>query len=236
MSLLTDFEIKEALARKEIVIENFDEEKCLQPASYDMRVGRRAIISRSRTLEEFKEKISEECPKEIDLEKEGSITIPAGAFCLITTYEKVRFSKRYAGHIGVRSYYTRKGLALLSGLQIDRGFEGVLVLGICNISPKSFALDYQDPFCTIEIHRLEREVEKPFPESKMTDQKDGKIPRGDKDYLRIIETMSISDMTEAIVMLSTNINKLTSHVKILWFLIPLMTALLVVIISALLQR
>ena len=180
MSLLADIEIKEAIEKKDIVIENFDEEKCLQPASYDMRVGKRVIISRSRTLEDFKEKIKEEQPKEIDLEKEGSITIPAGAFCLITTYEKVRFSERYAGHIGIRSYYTRKGLALLSGLQIDPGFEGVLVLGICNISPRSFTLDYQDPFCTIEIHRLEREVEKSFPESKMADQKEGKIPSGIK--------------------------------------------------------
>jgi deoxycytidine triphosphate deaminase len=69
--LLTDIEIKEAIERGDISIENFEIEKCLQPASYDMRVGKRAIVSKSITLEEFKEKVSKETTKEIDLEKEG---------------------------------------------------------------------------------------------------------------------------------------------------------------------
>ena len=58
MSLLTDIEIKEALEKGEISIENFDKEKCLQPASYDMRVGKRALLSRSVSLEEFKTKVA----------------------------------------------------------------------------------------------------------------------------------------------------------------------------------
>ena len=230
MSLLTDIEIKEALEKGEISIENFDKEKCLQPASYDMRVGKRALLSRSVSLEEFKTKVAEQEAKEIDLEKEGSVTMPAGAFCLLTTFEKITLSKRYAGHIGIRSYYTRKGLSLLSGLQIDPGFSGVLVLGFCNLSPRSFTIEYQDPICTIEIHRLSREVEKPYPETRFAEQKQGKIPLADKDYLRTIETMSISDMTKAILMLSQNVSELGADIKNLKFWIPVITGIIVAIL------
>jgi deoxycytidine triphosphate deaminase len=230
MSLLTDIEIKEAIERGDISIENFDTEKCLQPASYDMRVGKRAILSRSVSLEEFKTKVAEQEAKEIDLEKEGSVTIPAGAFCLVTTLEKITLSRRYAGHIGIRSYYTRKGLSLLSGLQIDPGFSGVLVLGLCNLSPRSFTIEYQDPICTIEIHRLNRDVEKPYPASRFADQREGKIPLPDKDYLRTIETMSISDMTKAILMLSQNVSELGTDIKNLKFWIPVITGIIVAIL------
>jgi len=230
MSLLTDIEIKEAIERGDISIENFEIEKCLQPASYDMRVGKRAIVSKSITLEEFKEKVSKETTKEIDLEKEGSTTISAGAFCLITTYEKIKLSNEYAGHIGIRSYFARKGLSLLSGLQIDPGFSGVLVLGFCNLSPRSFTIEYQDPICTIEIHRLSRDVEKPYPESRFAEQKQGKIPLPDKDYLRTIETMSISDMTKAIPMLSQNVSELGTDIKNLKFWIPVITGIIVAVL------
>lgn len=230
MSLLTDIEIKEAIERGEISIENFDKEKCLQPASYDMRVGKRAILSRPVSLEEFKTKVAEEGAKEVDLEKEGSVTIPAGAFCLITTFEKITLSRHHAGHIGIRSYYTRKGLSLLSGLQIDPGFSGVLVLGFCNLSPRSFTIEYQDPVCTIEIHRLSKDVEKPYPASRFAEQKEGRIPLPDKDYLRTIETMSISDMTKAILMLSQNVSELGTDIRNLKFWIPIVTGIIMAIL------
>jgi len=62
----------------------------------------------------------------------------------------------------MRTYYTRKGLAVLSGLQIDPGWNGILVLGLANLSPRSVTLDYKDTLCTIEIHRLNRPAEKAY--------------------------------------------------------------------------
>jgi len=236
MPLLTYIEIKEAVEKGEISIENFDIEKSLQPASYDMRVGKRAIVSKSITLEEFKDKVTKETTKELDLEKEGSITIPAGAFCLITTYEKIKLSTNYAGHIGIRSYFARKGLAILSGLQIDTGFEGILVLGVCNISPRSITLDFLEPICTIEIHKLNREVEIPYPDTKMVEQKEGKIPAADKDYLRTIETMSISDMTKAIVMLSRNVSDLGNEIRNLRIWIPIITSIIIGLLFVILGK
>lgn len=231
MALLTDAEIKHAIGDGEIGIEPF-EEACLQPASYDVRVGSRAIITKSLTLgelEELKKRVEKEVVKELLVEREGSISIPPSGFALVTTEEYIKLSNQYAGHIGMRSYYTRKGLLLLSGLQIDPGFEGVLVLGICNLSPRTLIIEYKDPICTIEFHRLNFPVDEPYSGRYMAEQREGRIPAGDKDYLRTIETMSISDLTQALLTLSRNVNAMATQLKLFW--IPLILVLIAAIIS-----
>jgi deoxycytidine triphosphate deaminase len=64
---LTDKEIKQAMEKGDIVIEPF-EGKQLQSATYDMRLGKRAIISKTVTLEELEKQITREEAKEIDIE------------------------------------------------------------------------------------------------------------------------------------------------------------------------
>ncbi len=145
MALLTDIEIREARQRGDLAIEPFDESESLQPASYDLRVGKTAIVAKSVTIEELERAVKEDLAPEINLEDRRTLSIPAGGFALITTLEPVKLSPSYAAHIGIRSYYTRKGLALLSGLQIDPGFEGYLILGLANLSPRAIAVDYADP-------------------------------------------------------------------------------------------
>lgn len=184
--IITDGEIKEAIKNKEIFLSPISEES-IQPASYDMRLGDNAIISKTVSLEELHKKVENKEIGEIDVKDKKTLTIPPGAFALLTTLEKVKLSKKYAGHIGMRSYFTRKGLILLSGIQIDPGFEGHLVLGACNLSPRSLEIRYGDPICTIEFHRLNKEVLKAYSSEAMEQQKKGKIPMADKDYLRTIE-------------------------------------------------
>ena len=133
MALMTDREIRDAIAASGTAIEPFAEDS-LQPASYDLGVGDTAIVVKSVNLEQLEKVIRDEVSPEIDLRVHRTISIPAGGFALITTLERVKLSPSHAGHIGVRSYFTRKGLALLSGLQIDPGFQGFLVLGLANLS------------------------------------------------------------------------------------------------------
>lgn len=49
--VLSDLEIKAAIEKGEIIIENF-EERCLQPASYDLRAGKQGIVTKSMLLGE----------------------------------------------------------------------------------------------------------------------------------------------------------------------------------------
>jgi dCTP deaminase len=215
MALLTDNEIKQALEKGDIEIEPF-EERQLQSATYDMRLGKRAIISRTVTLEELEKQITREEAKETDIENEGSIRIPGGAFALVTTLERIKLEKNYVGHIGMSTYYVRKGLSLLSGLQIDPGWDGVLILGLVNVSPRSINIDYMDDICSIEIHRLNVEPNKVYSGSYKDYQREGKIPKQDKDYLRTIETMSVSELTGALVNMSRSVTQLSRDMRYFW--------------------
>jgi len=212
---MTDNEIRQAMEKDDITIEPFNE-KQLQSATYDMRLGKRAIISKTVTLEELKDQITKEEAKEINIEKEGSKRIPGGAFALVTTLERIKLGKIYAGHIGMSTYYVRKGLSLLSGLQIDPGWDGVLILGLVNVSPRSITIDYQDTICSVEIHRLNIEPEKVYTGLYMEEQREGKIPKQDKDYLRTIETMSVSELTGALVNMSRSVDQLSRNMRYFW--------------------
>jgi len=194
--LMTDGEMRDAMELGKLHIENFSD-RSLQPASYDMRIGSRLLISSDDA--------------EIDLFQRSSAILKPGVFALVTTHEKVKLSDTIAGHIGVKSYYTRKGLVMLTGLQIDPGVEGVLVIGLYNASPRSLTLEYLAPFCTVEFHQLARPVVKPFIPG--SEQVEGYIPRADKDYLRTLETKSLSEMSESLRELSVNVSTMSEAIK-----------------------
>ena len=205
--LMTDGEIRRAMTSGSVMFTNFSDTN-LEAASYDMRVGSRLLISNDET--------------EIDLAKRGSATLAPGVFALITTHEKIKLGNSVAAHIGVKSYCTRKGIVMLTGLQIDPGFEGVLVIGLYNASPRSLTLDYLAPFCTVEFHQLAQPVEKPFVPGD--EQKAGQIPRADKDYLRTLETESLSEMSESLRKLTVDVGSLAGSVRVLQWVIPIIVA------------
>jgi len=193
---MSDKEIKDAIKANEIIIENFDE-LSLQPASYDGRVGSRALLGGAET--------------EVNIQNTGAVAIKPGEFILLTTREKFKLGYNIAANLGLRSYYGRKGLMLLAGLQIDPGFEGHLVIGGYNAAPRKLVLDFEAPFITIEFHRLSENVERPYAGGE--EQKKGLIPRIDKDYLRTLETASLTDLQNELRTLTMNVEKLTMTMR-----------------------
>jgi hypothetical protein len=82
---MTDTEIREALAAREIEINPLSEES-VQPASYDLRLGDRAIVSKRVDIEGLRQRIEQdEVVPEIHVNEEGSVSVPAGSFALIVT-------------------------------------------------------------------------------------------------------------------------------------------------------
>jgi len=190
--VLSDLAIKEAIIDGDLSIEPF-EESCLRGASYDLRIGAEALMSGDE--------------KVLDLSKEKAFVVKPGEFAIINTLEQVKTSQVIIGRIGVRSYYTRKGLVFLSGLQIDPGFEGTLVLGMYNAAPRKIYLEYGEPFCSVEFHRLHVKAERVYPSDSY--QKAGHLPRVDKEYLRALETESLTDMSEALRELTRSVGAMS---------------------------
>ena len=200
--LMSDKALRKALKTGGLKIENFDE-RCLQPASYDMRLGEDAITSSRR--------------EKFNPADKGLLTIPPGDFALVTTHEKVSLTPKMAGHIGLRSLYSKKGLVMLSGPQIDPGFKGVLVIGLSNLSPRDVVIPYKDAFCTVEFYGLEEPATKAY-SGEYQDQKG--IQPSDIRNLVEAQGMTFGQVITALQGLSQDVKSLSDSVKTLRWLFP----------------
>lgn len=217
--LMTDSEIKVAIASGQIEIKPFDPEK-LQGASYDFAIGGESLVSRN--------------DQKILLAPQSStnLQLDAGDFALVLTKEYVKLPLDVAGVIGMRSVLARKGLILLAGMQIDPGFEGHLRFGLYNASPRRITLDYDDGLCMIEFHQLAGPVKHPPPH--IPELARGKIPESDRDFLRSLETTSLSELRQDLRTLTQSVDALT---KVMYrFLVPAIMAILVAVVVAVIQR
>lgn len=137
--VLSDREIVDFRKKGEIYLDPFDKDS-LQPASYDFKVGAEAFVN----------------GKIIDLREEKYIKIRRGSFAVLVTLEKIRCGTSVAGKFGLRSYFARKGLVLLSGIQIDPGYEGTLTAFVFNLGPEDIIIKYEQTFATVEFSRIRK--------------------------------------------------------------------------------
>jgi len=211
--IMTDAQIKEAVSSGAIKIEPFDE-KNLQPATYDLRVGPQAITTSTKSI--------------VDLTKQGFVTIQPGDVGVVVSYERLSLSPRYAGRFGLRSYYARAGLFATTGPQIDPGWSGRLMIGVLNLTPRPITLSYMDSFLSVEFHRLERDVERPY---------DGPYQGRDKlgpEEIRFVteqEGVAFSEVIQGIRALSVNVATLTSEVRALKWMVPVIFGLALAMVA-----
>ncbi|ASJ06691.1 dCTP deaminase [Thermococcus pacificus] len=130
--------------RKEILIEPFNE-KSLQPAGYDLRVGKEAYIN----------------GRLINVEKEGKVVIPPKTHALILTLERVKLPDDVMGDMKLRSSLAREGL-LGSFAWVDPGWDGNLTLMLFNASEEPVELNYGERFVQIAFIRLEGPAKNPY--------------------------------------------------------------------------
>ncbi len=130
--------------RKEILIEPFSE-KSLQPAGYDLRVGKEAYINGQL----------------IDVEREGGIVIPPKTHALVLTLERVKLPDDVMGDMKIRSSLAREGL-LGSFAWVDPGWDGNLTLALFNSSDSPVELSYGERFVQIAFIRLEEPARNPY--------------------------------------------------------------------------
>lgn len=141
MAVLCDFELRKMIEDGELGLTDFSED-CVQPASYDLRVGKFAYVSSNKAPTAMTEG--------------GSIVLDPGNFMLITTFERLKLPSNVRGKVGLRSRHSLAGLVNLSGPQIDPGFSGHLTLGIVNMGPRRRVIQFKERFFTVEFDRLEQ--------------------------------------------------------------------------------
>src|SRR6266516_1219945 len=134
--ILSDRQIREAVKKKEILIEPF-EERQIQPATYDLRVGHQGITTSTKKL--------------VNIKEAGYLLIQPGDFAIVKVLEEITLNSQHAGRFGIRSKYTRKGLIATTGPQVDPGYHGRLIIGITNLTPKPISLPYKDDLLSVEF-------------------------------------------------------------------------------------
>jgi dCTP deaminase len=220
--ILSHDKIIEASANKQLIIEPF-EEKQVQSASYDLRIGPQGATTTHRKI--------------ISIDTEAFITLEPGDMGVISSYEILKFDALHLARIGLRSKYARKGLHVTTGLQIDPGFEGRLFFGVINLTPKAVTLPFKDDFLSIEIHKLDTPTSKPYKGPHLN-----KIELGPEDIEHIVDGKgyALSDVITSLQSLSVNVGKLTTDVrriaseaKFLKWILPFGFGIITVMISLL---
>jgi dCTP deaminase len=171
----------------------------IKAASVDFRLGPEAFLGTGSEI--------------IDLEERRLLSIAPGELVLVTTYEKVRVGPRFAGQIGLRSFYARKGLALLAGPQIDPGFRGRLHLALVNLSPVELSIAYKEPLITVGFHDLGEEVDRPYGQGSGDEfNEQDKITGSEIDDIRQHRGYAMSEVIREMATLSANVGELRSSV------------------------
>jgi len=147
MATLADIDIKQLLESGALRIENFSDSS-LDGASYDLRLGESYYVSNEKT------------PKKLS---DGDVlSLEPNQFALVSTHEILELPTNLIGQVGLRSRYSLSGLMNISGLQVDPGFRGRLVLGIVNLSTKTRKISYLERIFTIQFHTLSKNSSKPY--------------------------------------------------------------------------
>ena len=194
MPILSDIDLEKAIKSGEVQI--IPAPTYIEPATIDLSVGEEAFAASNDEITK--------------LSQGQLLIIPPGEMVLIITREEVKLGQQIAGHIGLRSFFTRKGLVLLAGPQIDPGFEGTLHVVLCNLSPTEIALSYGEPFCTIELHRLEHAAEKPY--GGASQKQKGITPREIND-IRQRRGYALSEVIKDMQSIAKDVSALKSSVE-----------------------
>lgn len=155
MVLLGD-KIKEKIKTKCLIIdpeyendieENFKSlEKLVSHASYNIRVGKKAVV--------------EAQDETIELKDYEEIVLKPFEVAIIETYEKVKIPEDLIARWNIRVSLAYKGLIWVGGPQVDPGYHGHLYCPIYNMSDREVRLEYKEPIATMDFVQTTEPTEK----------------------------------------------------------------------------
>ncbi len=135
MALLSDADIRQYLAKRELRIEPFDE-KNLTPNGYDVTIEEVLVpSSNTRTTQ-------------------GVAQIPPATRFAVSTRESVGLGRHVAGQLWLRTTWARRGVLAAFGM-IDSGFSGTLTFGALNGGSEVLEVPIGERFAQIVFVSLE---------------------------------------------------------------------------------
>jgi dCTP deaminase len=199
MAVLSDTSIRNLQETGDLGISSFDPD-ALQPASYDMRLYWKILLSPTRY----------EVGREVDLreEREQTLALEPGRFAAILTEEILELPLDMSGRFGLRSEFTRKGLVAFPGIQVDPGFRGRLAISLFNAGPEAIGLRYGNKMFTIEFHTLESPASHGY-EGDYQEQHD--FPPDQTEFILNAQTVSLSEIQTLPTEMSNLELRLTRH-------------------------
>jgi dCTP deaminase len=162
-SVLSDKSIREEIESGRLIIDPW-EERFLQPASVDLRLGREFRVFRNYRLPYIDVKQEMEALTElISIEDNTPFILHPDEFVLAVTHERVEVPADLVGRLDGKSSLGRLGLIVHSTAGfVDPGFKGRLTLELRNISNLPITLYYDMPVSQISFVRLTTPAEKPY--------------------------------------------------------------------------
>src|SRR5688572_29205555 len=162
-SVLSDKSIREAIESGHLVIDPW-EERFLQPASVDLRLGREFRVFRNYRLPYIDVKQEMETLTElITMEDDTPFILHPDEFVLAVTRERVEVPSDLVGRLDGKSSLGRLGLIVHSTAGfVDPGFKGRLTLELRNISNLPITLYADMPVSQISFSRLTTPADKPY--------------------------------------------------------------------------
>lgn len=182
MAVLSGKQIARLVDEEKLKIKPFCD-KQIQPATYDLKLGKR-ILASPLGPEKF--------GKAVDLtKKRPSYDIQSGQMVGVISFERLELPLDICGRFGVRSSYARLGINAFGGLQLDPGFRGKLIMNLLNVGPEPIAVTINEPIFTVEFERLEEPAEVPY-SGPYQDQDD--FPDDQYNFILSARTTSLAEI------------------------------------------
>lgn len=155
--ILSDRTLKRLIDNRELVVDPIDE-KSIQPASIDCRLGNHFLVIEHNTMD-ILTMDSEIRYREFEGE---TITIPPHSFLLATTLEYVKLPDSVTAFVEGRSSIGRIGLFIQNAGWVDPGFEGRLTLELYNANSLPIKLQAGRRLCQLVFCKMDQPAQFPY--------------------------------------------------------------------------
>lgn len=155
--ILSDKTLKAMIKSGELIVDPIDE-KSIQPASIDCRLGDHFLVVESNQMDIITLD-SEIKYREI---KSDGITIPPHTFLLATTQEYIEVPDNLTAFVEGRSSIGRIGLFIQNAGWVDPGFKGRITLELYNAGSLPIKLEAGKRICQLVFCKMDSKADNPY--------------------------------------------------------------------------